>query len=83
MKTTFTYPLPEENYVSGISTTRKGTYNYEGPDELIFEINDAGNIVDIDPDYEIFNPDKVSASGMFGVIIQSTLLINSFNAEIA
>ena len=58
MKTTFNYPLPEENYVAGISTTRKGTYNYDGPDEIVFEINDNGVIVDIDPDYEIFDPDK-------------------------
>ncbi len=53
MKTTFTYPLPTENYVTGISTTRVGTYNYDGPDEIVFEINDSGIIVDIDPDYEI------------------------------
>ena len=58
MKTTFNYPLPEENYVTGISTTRKGTYNYDGPDEIIFQINDEGQIVDIDPEYEIFDPDK-------------------------
>lgn len=56
MKTTFTYPLPEENYVAGISTTRVGTYDYDGPDEIIFEINGEGMIVDIDPDYEIFDP---------------------------
>jgi len=58
MKTTFTYPLPAENYVSGISTTRVGTYDYDGPDEIIFEISDTGLIMDIDPDYEIFDPVK-------------------------
>tara|TARA_B100001113_G_scaffold319270_1_gene287838 strand:- start:175 stop:903 length:729 start_codon:yes stop_codon:yes gene_type:complete len=56
MKTTFTYPLPTENYVAGISTTRVGTYNYDGPDEIVFEIGDEGQIIDIDPDYEIFDP---------------------------
>ena len=56
MKTTFTYPLPTENYVTGISTTRVGSYNYDGPDEIIFEIGDEGQIIDIDPDYEIFDP---------------------------
>ena len=56
MKTTFTYPLPTENYVTGISTTRVGTYTYDGPDQVVYEINDDGIIVDIDPDYEIFNP---------------------------
>jgi len=58
MKTTFTYPLPEENYVAGISTTRVGTYNYDGPDEIVFEISDDGVIIDIDPEYEIPEPGK-------------------------
>tara|TARA_B000000609_G_C24177044_1_gene354837 strand:- start:283 stop:1044 length:762 start_codon:yes stop_codon:yes gene_type:complete len=58
MKTTFTYPLPTENYVAGISTTRVGTYNYDGPDEIIFQVNDDGIIVDIDPEYEIPEPGK-------------------------
>ena len=35
------------------------------------------------PLFKIFIPDRVSASGIFGVRIQSTLLINSFNADIA
>ena len=56
MKTTFTYPLPTENYCTGISTTRVGTYNYDGPDQVVYEINGNGIIVDVDPDYEIFNP---------------------------
>tara|TARA_B100001175_G_scaffold7197_1_gene5659 strand:- start:3112 stop:3870 length:759 start_codon:yes stop_codon:yes gene_type:complete len=56
MKTTFTYPLPTENYVIGISTTRVGTYTYDGPDQVVYQINDSGNIVDVDPDYEIFDP---------------------------
>jgi len=58
MKTTFTYPLPVENYVSGISTTRVGTYTYEGPEQIIFEISGAGGIVDIDPEYQIIEPEK-------------------------
>ena len=58
MKTTFTYPLPVENYVSGISTTRVGTYTYEGPEQIIFEISGAGDIVEIDPEYQIIEPEK-------------------------
>ena len=58
MKTTFTYPLPTENYVTGISTTRVGSYDYDGPDEIVFEIGDEGQIIDIDPEYEIFDPVK-------------------------
>ena len=34
----FTYALPEENYVAGISTTKTGTYTYIGPDEFDVEI---------------------------------------------
>jgi len=56
MKTTFTYPLPVENYVAGISTTRVGIYTYEGPEQVVFEISDEGRIVEIDPIYEIFDP---------------------------
>ena len=56
MKTTFTYPLPVENYVAGISTTRVGTYEYDGPEQIVYEISDGGVIIDIDPEYEIFDP---------------------------
>ena len=57
MKTTFTYPLPVEDYVSGISSTRLGTYTYEGPEQIVFHINNHGEIVDIDPEYNIPEPE--------------------------
>ena len=44
----FTYPLPEELYVSGISTTKTGSYTYIGPDTFDVEINGQGEIVMID-----------------------------------
>tara|TARA_B100000214_G_scaffold235113_1_gene171863 strand:+ start:1062 stop:1757 length:696 start_codon:yes stop_codon:yes gene_type:complete len=58
MKTTFTYPLPVENYVSGISTTRVGTYTYEGPEQIIYQINGDGSIFEIDPEDQIIEPEK-------------------------
>ena len=44
----FTYPLPEENYVAGISTTKTGTYTYIGPDEFDVEIDGEGYIINFD-----------------------------------
>ena len=58
MKTTFTYPLPVENYVSGISTTRVGTYTYEGPEQIIYQISGDGSIMEIDPEDQIIEPEK-------------------------
>ena len=57
MKTTFTYPIPVEEYVAGISTTKFGTYTYEGPEQAVFHINIYGEILEIDPEYEIPEPD--------------------------
>ena len=44
----FTYALPTELYVSGISTTKTGTYTYIGPDQFDVEIDGQGKIVMID-----------------------------------
>lgn len=44
----FTYALPVENYVAGISTTKTATYTYIGPDEFDVEINGQGYIINFD-----------------------------------
>tara|TARA_B100000965_G_scaffold110363_1_gene91127 strand:- start:3744 stop:4457 length:714 start_codon:yes stop_codon:yes gene_type:complete len=41
----FTYALPVENYVAGISTTKTATYTYVGPDEFDVEIDGEGYII--------------------------------------
>ncbi len=46
---TFTYALPTELYVAGISTVGIGTYTYVGPDTFTVEIDGQGRIVDINP----------------------------------
>lgn len=48
MIATFTYPLPDELYVEGVSGTIVGTYTYDGPETFDVEIDAFGNIVDID-----------------------------------
>jgi hypothetical protein len=48
MIATFTYPLPDELYVEGVSGTIVGTYTYDGPETFDVEINSFGNVVDID-----------------------------------
>tara|TARA_B100000965_G_scaffold10016_1_gene7779 strand:- start:1278 stop:2045 length:768 start_codon:yes stop_codon:yes gene_type:complete len=45
----FTYKLPEELYVAGISTTKTGTYTYIGPDTFDVEVDGQGRIVKCDP----------------------------------
>ena len=44
----FTYALPVENYVAGISTTKTATYTYVGPDEFDVEIDGEGYIINFD-----------------------------------
>ena len=46
---TFTYKLPEELYVAGISTTKTGTYTYIGPDTFDVEVDGQGRIIKCDP----------------------------------
>ena len=44
----FTYALPEENYVAGISTTKTASYTYIGPDEFDVELDGDGYIINFD-----------------------------------
>mgnify|MGYP001188358145 CR=1 FL=1 len=46
---TFTYALPTELYVAGISTVGIGTYTYVGPDTFTVEIDAQGRIIMINP----------------------------------
>lgn len=48
MIVTFSYPLPDELYVEGVSGEVTGTYTYNGPEAFDVEINTFGEIVDID-----------------------------------
>lgn len=48
MIVTFSYPLPDELYVEGVSGEVTGTYTYDGPESFDVEINTFGEIVDID-----------------------------------
>lgn len=48
MIATFTYPLPDELYVEGVSGDILGTYTYDGPETFDVEIDPLGNLIDID-----------------------------------
>lgn len=48
MIVTFTYPLPDELYVEGVSGKVTGTYTYNGPETFDVHIDTFGNIDDID-----------------------------------
>lgn len=48
MIATFTYPLPDELYVEGVSGKVVGTYTYNGPKTFDVEINNLGDVLDID-----------------------------------
>ena len=47
----FTYPLPDELFVEGVSGDNAGTFVYDGPDEFIVEISNIGRVkkINIDP----------------------------------
>ncbi len=47
----FTYPLPDELFVEGVSGDNVGTFVYDGPDEFIVEISNIGRVkkINIDP----------------------------------
>lgn len=47
----FTYPLPDELFVEGVSGNNVGTFVYDGPDEFIVEISTIGRVkkLNIDP----------------------------------
>lgn len=44
----FTYPLPDELFVEGVSGNVVGTYTYDGPEKFDVEIDNLGNVLDID-----------------------------------
>lgn len=48
MIATFTYPLPDELYVEGVSGDILGTYTYDGPESFDVHIDSLGNVLDID-----------------------------------
>ena len=51
MISTFTYPLPKEQYVPGIGTTM-ASYTYDGPTEVICSIKPDGELFEVGIDYE-------------------------------
>ena len=48
MISTFSYPLPDELYVEGVSGNITGTFTYDGPETFDVQIDSSGNILDID-----------------------------------
>lgn len=47
MIVTFSYPLPDELYVEGVSGKVTGTYTYNGPENFDVHIHTDGSIMDI------------------------------------
>jgi hypothetical protein len=45
----FTYPLPDELYVEGVSGKIKGTFTYDGPELITVFLEDSGAIRYIEP----------------------------------
>ena len=54
---TYTYPLPDDNFVKGVSGDRVGEWTYEGPDEFVVEVASDGEIYDVDT--KVPGPDRV------------------------
>jgi len=48
MIVTFSYPLPDELYVEGVSGEVTATYTYNGPETFDVEIDELGRVIDID-----------------------------------
>jgi hypothetical protein len=48
MIVTFSYPLPDELYVEGVSGNVTGTYTYDGPETFDVHLNVLGQVEDID-----------------------------------
>lgn len=44
----FTYPLPDELYVDGVSGENVGTYTYDGPEKFDVQVSREGYVVNID-----------------------------------
>lgn len=51
----FTYPLPDELYVEGISGNNVQTFTYNGPEELYIQLNSEGNVrrINLDSDFNL------------------------------
>lgn len=47
MIVTFSYALPDELYVEGVSGEVEGTYTYDGPDQIDVDIDQFGNVVGV------------------------------------
>lgn len=48
MIVTFSYPLPDELFVEGVSGNVVGNYTYDGPEKFDVEVDVSGKIIDID-----------------------------------
>jgi len=48
MISTFSYPLPDELYVEGVSGNIVGNFTYDGPETFDVEIDRSGFVIDID-----------------------------------
>ena len=48
MISTFSYPLPDELYVEGVSGNITGTFTYDGPETFDVQIDGSGDVLDID-----------------------------------
>jgi hypothetical protein len=48
MISTFSYPLPDELYVEGVSGDITGTFTYDGPETFDVQIDGSGDVLDID-----------------------------------
>jgi hypothetical protein len=44
----FTYPLPDELYVEGVSGKVIGTYTYDGPEKFDVHVSEFGDVINID-----------------------------------
>jgi len=45
----FTYPLPDELYIEGVSGKIKGSFTYDGPDSITVFLEESGEIRYIEP----------------------------------
>jgi len=52
MISTFSYPLPDELYVEGVSGNIVGNFTYDGPETFDVEIDRSGFVIDIDAQNE-------------------------------
>jgi hypothetical protein len=48
----FTYPVPDDAFVEGVSGKRKVSYTYEGPEKFLVLVNSDGLVYKVDPNVE-------------------------------